>query len=96
MKSVLKYLLLIISLQFVGLITNEYLAQGEPKNEHYEKKKKERKKDAAKAEEEILKKHEKIQSKQTQKMMKQTKKKSKRLKKGKHAQPFYKRWFTKS
>lgn len=95
MKSILKHLLLIFSLLSIGAISNEYVAQEEPKNEHYEKKKKERKKDAKKAEEEILKKHEEIQSKQTQKMMKKTKKKSKRLKKGKHAQPFYKRWFTK-
>ncbi len=91
----MKYLFLIISFLFIGAISSDFLAQGEPVNEHFEKKKKERKKDAEKAEEEILKKHEKIQSKQTQKMMKETKKKSKRLKKGQHAQPFYKRWFTK-
>lgn len=95
MTSILKHLLLIFSLLFVGVITTDYSAQEEPVNEHFEKKKKERKKDAENAEAEILKHHEEIQSKQTQKMMKKTKKKSKRLKKGKHAQPFYKRWFTK-
>ena len=75
---------------------SEAYTQEEPKNEHFEKASKKRKKDAKEAEKEIIKNHEKIQTKETRKRMKKTKRKSKRIKNGKPAEPFYKRWFRKS
>ena len=54
-----------------------------------------KKKEHEKAEKELLKSHFKSQDKNTRKMMKRSKKKSSRNKKGKHVEPFWKKWFRK-
>lgn len=66
-----------------------------PKNEHFEKKKKEREKEEKKAEKEAKKRHEKIQDKETRKRMKKNKKKAERLKKGKNPETIWQRIFSK-
>ncbi len=60
-----------------------------------EKLEKEKQKENEKAEKEILKQHVKLQDKSTRKMMRRSKKKSSRNKKGKHVEPFWKKWFRK-
>ena len=56
---------------------------------------KKKKKEHEKAEKELLKEHVKSQDKGTRKMMRRSKKKSSRSKKGKHVEPFWKKWFRK-
>ena len=60
-----------------------------------EKMENQKKKENEKAEKELLKEHVKLQDKSTRKMMKRSKKKSSRSKKGKHTEPFWKKWFRK-
>lgn len=90
--------LILINLVFIALAAApvKVFAQEEPpKNEHFEKKKKEREKEAEKAEKEGKKRHQKIQDKETRKRMKKNKKKAERLQKGKNPLTIWQRIFNK-
>ena len=97
-----RFLILIVLFLFVSV--NQSLAQkvkqpatGNTKKQmkRLEKMEKQKKKENEKAEKELIKEHVKLQDKSTRKMMKRSKKKSSRNKKGKHVEPFWKKWFRK-
>lgn len=92
------FLIFSIITAFIFTIPTTIIGQengGEPKNEIFEQKEKQRAKERKQAEKEIKKKHASIQTKEVRKRMKKQQKRSNRLKKKKTADPFWKKWFRK-